>query len=383
MSQWVKTNHRGIRYREHDTRKVGRIQKDRYYSIRYQVRGVAVETGIGWVSDGVTINDCMEKLKTFKTNAKTGSGAPTKMKEVHSADAARQLQTITINDFINIHYLPHSKTTKSAGQYQKECQHSSVWIVPVIGDRPVADLSGVSILHILKGGMNAAQRAPRTTQYVFTTVGQIFNHAQQMGIIPAGAKYPGREMKLSVNARRQRFLTRDEANRLLSLIRGKDATVGDMVEFSLLTGCRQGELFGMKWQNVSFPTASVLLLDTKNKTDRNLYLTQRAVEIIKNQPPGLPQDAVFRDKAGKAWTRCPHAFTSALVDSGLNDGTIDTRLKVVWHSLRHTAASWLAIGGVDLFKISKILGHKSTTMTERYSHLSEQSIRDAMEQAMK
>jgi len=382
MSEWKKTVHRGIRYREHESRKVGRIQKDRYYSIRYQVRGVAVETGIGWVSEGITINDCMEKLKTFRTNAKAGGGAPTKMKEVYSADTAKQLQTINIRDFINIHYLPFSKVTKSPGQHQKECQHCSVWIIPVIGDRPIADLSGVSILHILKENMGKAQRAARTTQYVFTTVGQVFNHAQQMGVISPGVKYPGRELKLSVNARRQRFLTRDEASRLLSLIRGKDATVGDMVEFSLLTGCRQGELFGMQWQNVSIPTASVLLLDTKNKTDRNLYLTERAVEIIKNQPPGLPQDFVFRDKSGRPWTRCPHVFRSALVDSGLNDGTIDTRLKVVWHSLRHTAASWLAIGGVDLFKISKILGHKSTIMTQRYSHLSEQSIRDAMEQTM-
>ena len=383
MSEWKKTVHRGIRFREHSSRKVGRVQRDKYYSIRYQVRGIPVESGIGWLSEGVTIGDCIEKLKTFKANAKAGSGAPTKMKELYSADADKKMQTITIRDFINGHYLPHSQVTKSPGQHQKECQHCSVWIVPVIGNRPVADLSGVSILHILKDGMNAAQRAARTTQYVFTTVGQVFNHAQQMGVISPGVKYPGRELKLSVNARRQRFLTRDEASKLLTLIRSRDKTVADMVEFSLLTGCRQGELFGMKWQNVSFSTASVLLLDTKNKTDRNLYLTERAVEIIKNQPQGAPQDAVFRDTAGKAWTRCPHSFTSGLVDSGLNDGTSDTRLKVVWHSLRHTAASWLAIGGVDLFKISKILGHKSTTMTERYSHLSEQSIRDAMESVMK
>ena len=83
MSKWIKTNHRGIRYREHDSRKVGRIQKDRYYSIRYQVRGVAVETGIGWLSEGVSIADCIEKLKTFKANAKTGGGA-TIMKEQYA-----------------------------------------------------------------------------------------------------------------------------------------------------------------------------------------------------------------------------------------------------------------------------------------------------------
>jgi len=240
----------------------------------------------------------------------------------------------------------------------------------------------MNTLIILKDAMNAVEKAARTQQYALATLGQVFKHAQQMGIIPAPSKYPGSGLKLSVNSR-QRFLSRDDASRLLSLIRERDTVVADMAEFSLLTGCRQGELFGMKWQNVSLSTGSVLLLDTKNKTDRNLYLTERAVEIIRNQQPGLPQDFVFRDKAGKAWNHCPYAFTLALSDSGLNSGIIDSRLRIVWHSLRHSAASRLAIAGVDLFKISKILGHKSMVMTARYSHLSEQSIRDAVEQAMK
>ena len=380
MSDWVKTNHRGIRYREHKSRKIGRVQKDKYYSIRYQVRGVAVETGIGWLSEGVTIGDCITKLETFKTNAKTGGGATT-MKQQYAVDAAKKMQTINIRDFINTRYLPYSKITKSPGQHKKECQHCSVWLSRLIGDRPVVELSDINTLTILKDAMDKAEKAARTQQYALATLGQVFQYAQKVGIIPAPAKYPGRELKLSVNSR-QRFLSRDDASRLLSLIRERDTTVADMAEFSLLTGCRQGELFAMKWQQVSLETASVLLLDTKNKTDRNLYLTQRAIEIIRNQPPGLPQDFVFRDK-GKAWTHCPYAFTLALHDSGLNNGVTDSRLKIVWHSLRHTSASWLAIAGVDLFKISKILGHKSTVMTQRYSHLSEQSIRDAMEQTMK
>ena len=47
-----------------------------------------------------------------------------------------------------------------------------------------------------------------------------------------------------------------------------------------------------------------------------------------------------------------------------------------------SGASWLAIAGVDLFKIDKILGHKDLKMTQRYSHLSEQSIRNAVEMVM-
>ena len=41
-----------------------------------------------------------------------------------------------------------------------------------------------------------------------------------------------------------------------------------------------------------------------------------------------------------------------------------------FHDLRHTAASWLAMGGAGLPAIQKFLGHASMKMTLRYAHLS-------------
>jgi integrase len=168
----------------------------------------------------------------------------------------------------------------------------------------------------------------------------------------------------------------------LQLIRKRDETLGDLAEFSLLTAARQGEAFSITWQDVSIETKSILLRDCKNKSDRNLYLTDRAVEIILKQPAGSPQDAVFRDQSGNRYERLPWVWTVALSESKLNDGVSDNRLKVCWHSLRHTSASWLAIAGVDLFKIAKILGHRDMRMTQRYSHLSEHALRDAVEKVM-
>jgi site-specific recombinase XerD len=41
-----------------------------------------------------------------------------------------------------------------------------------------------------------------------------------------------------------------------------------------------------------------------------------------------------------------------------------------FHSLRHTAASWLVQEGVDLYAVGQLLGHKTPRMTQRYEHLS-------------
>ena len=70
---------------------------------------------------------------------------------------------------------------------------------------------------------------------------------------------------------------------------------------------------------------------------------------------------------------------------GLNDSVDDSRLKVVFHSCRHSFASWLVADGTDLFQVKELMGHKSIAMTARYSHLSPDTLRRAvksMESAM-
>ena len=62
----------------------------------------------------------------------------------------------------------------------------------------------------------------------------------------------------------------------------------------------------------------------------------------------------------------------------LNDSIVDSRLKVVFHTCRHSFASWLVTDGADLFTVRELMGHKSIAMTERYSHLSPDTLRKAV-----
>jgi site-specific recombinase XerD len=61
---------------------------------------------------------------------------------------------------------------------------------------------------------------------------------------------------------------------------------------------------------------------------------------------------------------------SAIDDLGLNNNVKDARQKVVFHTLRHSYASWLMMEGADILAVKELLGHSTTAMTERYSHLS-------------
>ena len=58
-----------------------------------------------------------------------------------------------------------------------------------------------------------------------------------------------------------------------------------------------------------------------------------------------------------------------IVDELFNKDITDDRNKVVFHTLRHTFASWLAMDGVDINTISELMGHATLEMTKRYMHL--------------
>lgn len=62
---------------------------------------------------------------------------------------------------------------------------------------------------------------------------------------------------------------------------------------------------------------------------------------------------------------------------GFNEGVEDTRQKVVFHTLRHTFASWLAQRGVPLYTIAKLTGHSELRMVERYAHLAPDGVKEA------
>lgn len=77
----------------------------------------------------------------------------------------------------------------------------------------------------------------------------------------------------------------------------------------------------------------------------------------------FPYERLFKVKSQKI-------FFDSVKKSGLNDGVVDSRQRVVFHTLRHTFASWLIQEGISIPVISQLLGHSSIKLTMRYAHLS-------------
>jgi Site-specific recombinase XerD len=392
MSKWLKTEIKGIRYRKHHSRKVG-VQPDRYYSIRYQVDGRRVEMGVMWLSDfaedkkagllkqyGDKIDKtdsilayCKDLLKTLKSNALKANGEPVTLKEKREIVNGEKARNVTIAAFCVDSFLPYITAVKKAETARKMKGHMGKWVIPTIGPVMLCKLNEEHI-HRLKSVISET-KSPRLVQYVFNTLGQLWAYALKMGIATGLSPLSGVKVEKYDN-RRQRYLTKDDSELLLQELLTVDETLHNMALISLHTGMRAGEIFGLEWQDVNFNDKTILIRDPKNKESRHAFMTDRIYTMLRGLTRGLPGVHIFMDKHGSPFDKVPWQFKK-IADGLFNAGIADSRQRVVFHTLRHTFCSWLAADGIDLYTISKLAGHKDLRMTQRYSHLSNETLRRA------
>lgn len=384
--QWHNTDYPGVRFRYHPSRKHGAIP-DRYFAIRYQIDGKRREEGLGWASQGWSPKKASDQLESLKRAAKTGDG-PTSLAETRRVaeykrqqeEAERQRlqrEQVTFSQFWTSTYLPHAEAEKSNRSLQREISLYNKWIAPVIGELAFKEISPIHLERI-KSNMTRAGLAPRSAQYALAVVRQVFNHAIRLNVAEGSSPTSKVKVKLNDN-RRQRFLSREEANSVLSALRDRSADLADMALLSLHCGLRAGEVFGLEWRDVNLETGTMTLRDTKNGRTRHAYMTSQVREMFANRGGGAASELVFPDTKGNRRASISNVFGAVVDALGLNDNVTDPLDKVVFHTLRHTYASWLVMKGTPLYTVQQLLGHRTSAMTERYSHLAPDHMRSAVQ----
>jgi integrase len=166
---------------------------------------------------------------------------------------------------------------------------------------------------------------------------------------------------LQENNRRLRYLTQEECR---ALINGCDAHARPIVVMALNTGMRKGEILNLKWENIDLKNNFILLNQdqTKNGERKEIPINNTLKEALKGITRRLDIPYVFYNpKTDKPYDNIVKSFYTAMKRAGIKDFR--------FHDLRHTFASQLVMAGVDLTTVRELLGHKTLTMTLRYSHL--------------
>jgi integrase len=222
-------------------------------------------------------------------------------------------------------------------------------------------------------------KKPRSVHYALAVIRQIFNRAEALSVF-AGGNPVSKVKKPTADNRRMRFLSHEEARELLTELATRSRQLHDIALVSLHCGLRAGEVFALTWDCIDLDRGQVLVKDPKPTRGTVKSRIAFMTEEVKSMFAGLEaeQELVFPNKKGGAIEWVSNSFDQAVNHVGLNDGVTDDRQKVVFHTLRHTFASWLVEAGVDLYTVKELMGHSTIAMTERYSHLGDNTLRQAV-----
>ena len=179
--------------------------------------------------------------------------------------------------------------------------------------------------------------------------------------------------KLKINNARKRFLDEKEITKLLNACKEANHELYLCVLIALLSGARKSEILNLTWACVDFEHGFLTFLNTKNGEDRSTPIHEFLYEELKafktnGKIRHLKSDHLFTTPTGKInEPLIGKLFPKVVKKIGIEDFR--------FHDLRHTQASYQAMSGVSQVMTQKTLGHKTSEMTNRYSHLRADALR--------
>lgn len=185
------------------------------------------------------------------------------------------------------------------------------------------------------------------------------------------------------NNERQRFLSPEEAHRLLEALLPRSKQMWLMSLISLHCGLRWGEIAGLRRMDIDLAEGLIYIAESKSGKARHAHMTSTLREALAAMPPRPADALLFPARNGGRMLQPSDVFIRTVDALGLNDTgetrmvngkavpvkIADRRQRIVFHSLRHTYASWLAMSGEGQHMIADLLGHSSLEMSRRYTHL--------------
>jgi len=385
MATWISAG-KGIRYQEHPTRRHGK-KPDRYWCLQYRLRGKIVNEAVGWWSAGASQAQCEEFLNRLRENWRSGQGPQTLRelrafnREEWAKEQAAQIlaedKSRTLGGYFEAEYQPRAGLSMEASSLQTKTRVMKTWLQP-LADRLLSGVTPAELEDLVMRPMRAAGRSPGYVLKILRVFSAIWNQAKKQGVVEG--VNPVSKIRISkADNKRDRFLTKDEASQLLIALKERDQEAHDYALLSLLTGLRAGECRDLTWADIDLEGGSIFVKDTKSKHNRHAFITAELREMLTRRAQGRNKtDKVFPGvKPEIGYNALCHKFEQTLRELGLNEGISDRRQKVVFHSLRHTFASWLVQKGTPLYTVSRLMGHSDIKMTMRYAHLAPDTQRAA------
>ncbi|MDN5071411.1 site-specific integrase [Aliarcobacter butzleri] len=357
----VKTNLTGVYYRQVITN--NKVDKVFYITYKNQ-QNKMVELKIGKYSEGIREAYCNQKRNEILTKQRNGEEPPLII-------SRKKKEILYIDTIANSYYNSKPKADRTLKGYY--INH----ILPFFKNYDFENITNEDITKFTntlksKIGIRTAEPlAPKTINIILNTLKSIIKYAFTMDLIKNDfSKYI---QLLDIDNARERFLTKDEINLLYEKSKN-DEIIYLYFKLALNTGGRLATLQNICKKDIDFTHNLLTLKDYKNHTTYKIFLNKALRTLLKERVENMN----LNDKVLGSY---PQLRIKNILDDLFNQGinTNDRKNRVVFHTLRHTFASHLAINGTPIFTIQKLMNHKDINMTLRYAKLSPDSGKEALE----
>lgn len=261
---------------------------------------------------------------------------------------------------------PHKKPRSTA----EDRRNLELHILPMLGGKRLAEITAGDIaqFHTMRG------KCPSNANRCLALLSHIFSIAAKWGVIPAGTN-PCRGIKRYRERVRERFLSEEEVVKLGRALANEDGKEDwraiNILQLLVYTGARLSEILSLQWSWIHWEGGFARLPDSKTGS-KSVPLPQPALELLQ--------------RISKL-----HGRLSKFVFPGNRDGTYFTGIQKPWqrireiaglpdvriHDLRHCFASTAVAHGESLYLVGAVLGHRTSSTTQRYAHLAMQPILDS------
>ncbi len=248
-------------------------------------------------------------------------------------------------------------------RYYESLEPLCAWWVNHYGGEKVLDV-GALTLRQARDKLRIG-RAPATVNRYLSAMRSAWNWGRAAELIPQKLTWPLRLM-LTEPKGRTRFLSDDELGRLLTAAQEHSPLMHAAIVVSIACGVRQSELLRLAWADVDLERQRLRIMLSKNDEARSVFLPATAAATLRKLKRGaVVGSSVFLGDDGQPVKKS----TLEARWCGIREAAKLRDFR--WHDLRHSCASFLAQQGANLLEIGQVLGHKSASVTKRYSHLVE------------
>ncbi len=271
------------------------------------------------------------------------------------------------------HIDPYLKP-QTAKHYKSSLQR---FILPALGDRRLDDISTADVQRL----HNSLKTTPCAANFARCVLSCLFTKAEEWDVTTR--RNPTTRVQRFEERAVERFLSPDEREALENVLLaagsippgrlghiGRDAVWA--IRLLALTGLRRDEIRDLRWEQVDWRQGVLRLPDTKTGK-RDVVVSDEVMALLGTigKEKGNPKRGlVVCSRTGNKLYSLGETWRTVRKNAGISDARL--------HDLRHSVASDAIMNGVPLEVVGKMLGHKNYRTTQRYAHIADTALRDAV-----